>query len=71
MEFKSNTPIYLQVIEDIKSKIIVGEIKPGEKLPSSRELAVMYDINPIQRREYIQRWSAWGYLTQKGGLAHL
>ena len=46
MEFKSNTPIYLQVIEDIKSKIIVGEIKPGEKLPSSRELAVMYDINP-------------------------
>lgn len=46
MDFKNNIPIYLQVINDIKHKISVGELKLGEKLPSTRELAVKYQINP-------------------------
>lgn len=46
MDFKSNVPIYLQVIGDIKNKIITGEIPLGSKLPSSRELALKYQINP-------------------------
>lgn len=46
MDFKNNIPIYLQVINDIKHKISVGELKLGEKLPSARELAVKYQINP-------------------------
>ena len=45
-EFKSNLPIYLQVIDDIKKKIITGALPLGTKLPSSRELAIQYDINP-------------------------
>lgn len=46
MEFKTNIPIYLQVIQDIKTKIIKGELPLGSKLPSSRELAILYNINP-------------------------
>lgn len=46
MEFKSNIPIYLQVIQDIKHKIINGRIPLGGKLPSSRELALEYQVNP-------------------------
>lgn len=46
MDFKNNIPIYLQVINDIKQKIGLGELKLGEKLPSTRELAVRYKINP-------------------------
>lgn len=46
MEFKSNVPIYLQVVEDIRHKIIRGELVSGDKLPSSRELALQYEINP-------------------------
>lgn len=46
MEFKANVPIYVQVINDIKKQILCGQIKPGEKLPSTRELAVRYQINP-------------------------
>ena len=46
MDFKNNIPIYLQVINDIKHRISVGELKLGEKLPSTRELAVRYQINP-------------------------
>lgn len=46
MEFKANVPIYLQVINDLKKRIISGELKLGDKLPSTRELAVMYQVNP-------------------------
>lgn len=46
MEFKSNTPIYLQVIQDIRNRMISGELKEGSRLPSSRELALQYEINP-------------------------
>lgn len=46
MEFKSNIPIYIQVIQDIERKMITGELPLGSKLPSSRELALLYQINP-------------------------
>ena len=46
MEFKNSKPIYLQVIDDIKRKMILGEIPPGDKLPSVRDLALSYTVNP-------------------------
>jgi DNA-binding transcriptional regulator YhcF (GntR family) len=46
MQFNSRIPIYIQVIDDLKKKIIKGEIKQEEKLPSSRELALEYEVNP-------------------------
>lgn len=51
MEFNNNMPIYIQVADDIKRKLVTGEIKIGGKLPSNSELAVMYKVNPntVQR----------------------
>ena len=46
LEFKNNIPIYYQVVTEIKNMIVSGMIKPGDKLPSSRELALRYRINP-------------------------
>ncbi len=46
MEFKENMPIYLQVAEDIRNKIICGELGVGERLMSSRTMAKEYNINP-------------------------
>lgn len=46
VDFKANIPIYLQVINDIKKQIVCGQLKLGDKLPSTRELAVKYQINP-------------------------
>ena len=39
-------PIYLQLEDIIKSKIIAGIYKPGQKLPSIRELAAEAAVNP-------------------------
>ena len=46
MNYNSRIPIYLQVIDDMKKRIIKGELSPGDKLPSSRELAIEYEVNP-------------------------
>ncbi len=39
-------PIYLQVADNIKKQIILGKYKPGERLPSTKALAVLYNVNP-------------------------
>lgn len=39
-------PIYLQLEDIIKSKIIADIYKPGQKLPSVRELAAEAAVNP-------------------------
>ena len=46
MEFKKNVPIYLQIIDKIKQEISLKKLKPGEKLMSTRELAIKFKVNP-------------------------
>lgn len=45
-EFKDQRPIYIQLIEQIKLKIISGEYKLGQKFPTVRELAEEASVNP-------------------------
>jgi len=45
LEFNNNIPIYMQVIERIKQDIVSGKLKPGEKMPSSREYSNELGIN--------------------------
>lgn len=45
MEFNNNIPIYLQVMEIIKQDIVSGKLKPGEKMPSSRDYSYELGIN--------------------------
>ncbi len=51
MEFESNYPIYLQIVDEIKRQIIIGNLMPGDKLPSNSDMALQYKINPntVQR----------------------
>jgi GntR family transcriptional regulator len=50
-DFETSKPIYLQIADFIFQQIIREELKPGEKLPSVREMAVEMGVNPntIQR----------------------
>ena len=51
MEFDSNRPIYLQLLEDFRIKISVGEWEAGGKILPVRDLAKTYEVNPntVQR----------------------
>ena len=46
MEFRSDIPIYLQLMKQVKLQIVSGKLKPGEKLLSVRDLAIEYGVNP-------------------------
>lgn len=39
-------PIYVQLVEILQNRIIAGEYKPGERLPSVRDLATEAGVNP-------------------------
>ena len=45
-KFDNNTPIYIQLVEQLKINIISGKIKSGERLPSVRDLALQNKVNP-------------------------
>lgn len=45
-ELKSDRPIYTQLLEELKRRIVSGYYKPGEKLLPVRELAQEARVNP-------------------------
>jgi GntR family transcriptional regulator len=50
-EFNASKPIYLQIVDRINRQIVSKELKAGEKLPSVRDMAIQFSVNPntIQR----------------------
>jgi DNA-binding transcriptional regulator YhcF (GntR family) len=42
----SEVPLYRQLVTQIQLAILSGDLRPGERLPSTRELARRYDIHP-------------------------
>lgn len=50
-KFDANQPIYLQIVQRLVRQIARGDLAPGDKLRSVREMAVEYGVNPntVQR----------------------
>ena len=46
LTFENNIPIYIQLLEYMKIYLISGVFKPGEKLPSVRDFATTFKVNP-------------------------
>ncbi len=44
--FKSGTPIYAQIVDEMTMRIASNAYAPGDKLPSVRELAMDAGVNP-------------------------
>ncbi|WP_461613433.1 GntR family transcriptional regulator [Clostridium sp. Marseille-QA1073] len=46
IDSRSNIPIYEQIVNGVKENIFKSILKPGDKLPSVREMASMITTNP-------------------------
>ena len=46
LNYRDAKPIYEQVKEGIRKLVVSGALKPEEKLPSVREMASKFAINP-------------------------
>lgn len=60
-------PLYLQIINQIKQRIAVGEWAPGEEIPSIRQLAADLRVSVITvKRAYLELEHAGLIVTQHG-----
>jgi GntR family transcriptional regulator len=42
----SGVPIYLQLIQQVRRMVASGQLTPGTELPSVRDVATQYTVNP-------------------------
>ena len=68
MEYNTASPIYLQVINELKKRMVKGELKPGEKMPSSRELAVLFKVNQNTAARIYREMESMGLCYTKRGI---
>ena len=45
LDFRSGTPIYTQIVEQVKQQVISGELEPEDQLPTVRALALELRVN--------------------------
>src|SRR6202158_1712124 len=46
LDLRSGVPVYRQIIDQVMGGISAGSLKPGDQLPTVRQLAVDLAINP-------------------------
>lgn len=53
-QFDSSAPIYAQLVDGIKLGIVSGELPPGARLPSVRDMATEAGVNPNTMQRALQ-----------------
>jgi GntR family transcriptional regulator len=60
-------PMYLQIMEQIRQRVVLGEWKPGEQIPSIRAMAIALQISVITvKRAYLELEREGVIVTQHG-----
>jgi len=68
IDLKNRKTIYEQVIDNIRELIILGVIKPDQKLPSVRELSKSLTINPNTVQKAFTELERLGYIYSVAGV---
>lgn len=63
----STDPLYIQLANLIENKILSGEIKQGEKIPSEGALMTEYKLSRVTVRNAIQKLADEGKVEKKQG----
>ena len=66
---QSGIPIYRQLMEQARRMISSGQLKPGDALPSVRELATTHAVNPMTISKAYSLLEAEGLLERQRGKA--
>src|SRR5690625_983197 len=66
LDFNKRDPVYIQVIQYFKEQIAVGKFKPGQEIPSRRELASKLKINPNTAQRAYKEMEEQGLIFTEG-----
>jgi molybdate-binding protein/DNA-binding transcriptional regulator YhcF (GntR family) len=68
VDFHSTVPLYQQIAEQLRQLIATEQIKPGERLPSIRQLSRSLNINPnTVFRAYVELEQEHILVSKRGG----
>lgn len=59
----ADRPIYTQIVERIEMQIVSGSYKPGDKVPSVRDLAADAGVNPNTMQRALAELERKGLVT--------
>lgn len=65
MKFDANLPIYVQLMEQIKSEIVSGRLKPNDQVETVREMAMKFGVNPNTIQRALQELEREGLLKSE------
>ena len=68
IKFRYGTPIYEQVVYSVKKAIVTGQLKPGDRFPSVREMAKELRINPNTVQKVVAHLAREEILEIKPGI---
>ena len=60
-----NQPLYIQVVDILKKKILNNEYKIDENIPTERELEQEFGVSKITIRKAIEILESEGYVEKK------
>ena len=63
----SGVPIYLQLIQQVRRMVASGQLTPGTELPSVREVATEYVVNPTTISKAYSQLESEGLLQRNRG----
>jgi DNA-binding transcriptional regulator YhcF (GntR family) len=64
---RSPTPLYAQIAARLKLAVAAGELRPGETLPSVRQLAARLRVNPATIVQAYRDLEGEGFVDMKQG----
>jgi GntR family transcriptional regulator len=68
IQWSDNSPIYRQLKDRLVSMMLDGDIKPGDALPSVRQIAAEYQLNPITVSRAFQELADENVVEKRRGL---
>jgi DNA-binding transcriptional regulator YhcF (GntR family) len=69
LNLNSPVPVYRQVVDQIRHYLVSGELKPGDKLPSVRRLAIDLGVHHNTIAEAYRTLAAEGWMDVSHGRA--
>ena len=70
MEFNPNKAIYLQIRDSICERILSGELKSEDRIPSVREYGASIGVNPNTVMRTYEKLTAEGVIYNKRGIGY-
>ena len=67
LDLKNRKSIYEQIVDGCKDEIISGRFKPGDKLPSVREMSAKLTVNPNTIQKAYSKLEADGWIYTVAG----